>query len=207
MQWCTNHPEVIQNIQKCSVCGKMFCPDCLVELKGAQCCAGCKTERVKDVQSGYDAATLELASPWARLGAVMLDGIIVVMPLVIIVVVGAFAVAGFAGGGGRKGSAAIFIVAIVAALLLMFVIPVIYEALMLASSGQTLGKKIVGIRVVTADGGKISTGQAWGRTLLRFVMNMLPYSVGTLIDVLPIFGAERTCIHDMAAKTRVINVR
>jgi uncharacterized RDD family membrane protein YckC len=74
---------------------------------------------------------------------------------------------------------------------------------MLQRRGQTVGKMALGVRVVTAEGGPISGKQAWMRTVLRLVL-------GTCmgIDYLPAFFThERTCLHDMIAKTRVVRVR
>ncbi|MGZ8792624.1 MAG: RDD family protein, partial [Thermoanaerobaculia bacterium] len=34
-------------------------------------------------------------------------------------------------------------------------------------NGQTVGKKLMNIRVVTPQGGKITSGQAWIRALVR----------------------------------------
>ena len=80
----------------------------------------------------------------------------------------------------------------------------VYHGAMLAARGQTLGKMALGIRVVNADGAPLSTGQAWGRAVLQQVFA----SCLSFLDYLPAFlTPERTCIHDMAAKTRVINWR
>jgi uncharacterized RDD family membrane protein YckC len=73
---------------------------------------------------------------------------------------------------------------------------------MLQRRGQTLGKMALRIKVVTPDGGDISPGQAWGRAVLKLAL-------GTCmgIDYLPaLFTRERTCLHDMIVKTRVVRV-
>jgi uncharacterized RDD family membrane protein YckC len=88
--------------------------------------------------------------------------------------------------------------------LLWMVLIVAYEGLMLSlMKGQTLGKKMLNLKVVTAEGNPISRGQAWGRALIRQVFGLVP-CLG-ILDYLVAFGAERTCVHDILAKTRVIN--
>jgi uncharacterized RDD family membrane protein YckC len=91
-----------------------------------------------------------------------------------------------------------------AGMLAFAAVVVVYEALMLKARGQTLGKMAVGIRVVTPDGAPISAGQAWGRAVLRQVF----FSYFALINYLPaLFTKQRTCLHDMIVKTRVVRTR
>jgi uncharacterized RDD family membrane protein YckC len=85
---------------------------------------------------------------------------------------------------------------------LAFGVPLVYEALMLKRNGQTLGKMAVGVRVVTPEGGPIGRGQAWARSAVKVVLGSC---LG--IDYLPAFVTrERTCFHDMIARTRVIRL-
>ena len=51
---------------------------------------------------------------------------------------------------------------------------VLYEGLMLASGGQTVGKKAMKVKVVTAEGSDITTGQAWGRAASRQILASCP---------------------------------
>src|SRR5688500_12133863 len=74
---CQNHADVLLNLNPCVRCGKSYCPDCLVELKGGRFCAGCKAEEVKDRQSGVPAGgDLDLAGVGQRFAAQFLDGLI-----------------------------------------------------------------------------------------------------------------------------------
>jgi uncharacterized RDD family membrane protein YckC len=75
--------------------------------------------------------------------------------------------------------------------------------LFILRNGQSIGKKIVGIKVVTTDGGPVSLGQI---IVLRNVLNALLGLVPLygLVDALLIFGEARQCIHDKIAGTIVI---
>jgi uncharacterized RDD family membrane protein YckC len=74
--------------------------------------------------------------------------------------------------------------------------------MMVKKNGQTVGKIVLQVRVVRPDGSPITTGQAWGRTLLRLVLGCL-----IILDYIPIFFTEeKTTLHDMIAGTRVIDV-
>src|SRR5689334_17855188 len=72
---CPNHPSESE-LRRCSRCGRSFCRNCLVLLRGAYFCADCKTEQVRDVQSGTDASSIEYASVGRRFGALFIDGML-----------------------------------------------------------------------------------------------------------------------------------
>lgn len=78
-----------------------------------------------------------------------------------------------------------------------------YYVLLESRTGQTLGKRIMGIRVVAEQGGGApSTGQALGRTLLRIVDGLpVLYLVG-LVAVAVTRKDQR--VGDMAANTLVV---
>jgi uncharacterized RDD family membrane protein YckC len=91
---------------------------------------------------------------------------------------------------------------IFAAIFAVYLALIIYEGLMLAHRGQTLGKMAVKIRVVRPDGAPITKGQAWGRAILRGVL----VHVLSLLNYIPaLVTKEKTCIHDLVANTRVVN--
>jgi uncharacterized RDD family membrane protein YckC len=88
---------------------------------------------------------------------------------------------------------------------LFFLVPsivaMIYQAAMLQVYGQTLGKMAVRVKVVRPDGSAISGRQAWGRELSRAVLGLL-----YIADYLPVFFTkDRRTLHDMLARTRVVN--
>jgi uncharacterized RDD family membrane protein YckC len=84
---------------------------------------------------------------------------------------------------------------------LWFLIAMAYYVVMEATSGGTLGKKAMGIRVVTADGGKISWGAAIIRNLLRIVDGLFFYLVGAIVVWV---SKSKQRLGDMAAKTLVV---
>jgi len=70
-----------------------------------------------------------------------------------------------------------------------------------AASGRTLGKLLLGVRVVSADGLRAGPGQVAARTALRLIDGILFYLVG-LIAILAT-GERRQRLGDLAAKTVV----
>jgi uncharacterized RDD family membrane protein YckC len=208
---CKNHPLVEEPLVRCARCGETFCPNCIVEIGGSPYCAVCKGEILGDLRSGRPAAGPELASIGRRFGAFFLDGLILTLPLTAVLVT-ILAMLGLLGAdGGLFGADArgkppdyALILAIEGVIFLVQLVAwILYEGLMLRRNGQTVGKKAMRIRVVSAEGAPLSQGQAFGRAAMRQVLGIVP-CLG-LVNYLTAFGQQRTCIHDMAARTRVIN--
>jgi uncharacterized RDD family membrane protein YckC len=187
---CRNHVDVSAGVRRCSRCGATFCGDCLVDIQGRPYCATCKGEQLLDVRSGVDRTNLEYASIGRRFAAQFLDGLIIGLPTFILVFAIAFSTA-------MKGKPP-------AGFNMWFIIPsiiaIVYEALMIKAKGQTLGKMAMKVKVVSPDGTDVSGGQAWGRAVGRALLGFL-----YIIDYIPaFFTKEKTCIHDMMARTRVV---
>ena len=135
----------------------------------------------------------------SRLGAVLLDTAVVVVPVIVISVM--------MPSLWVKGDASFSMVMGVIGLgLIGFAI---YQFVMLYRHGQTLGKKILGIKIVRSDGSRAGFGRI---VLLRYivpgVIGAIPY-IGilfSLIDPLFIFGDEKRCVHDLLADTIVVDV-
>lgn len=191
---CTNHWEVIEGLEHCSRCTLPFCRDCLVTMGGARYCAHCKDEQMRDVVSGVSG--LQLASRGRRFAALWIDGFVTGIPLwtVLLSIYGLSLFSRMSRGVVPPGMRYLSYTA--------GVVFFVYESLMLASRGQTLGKMAMRIKVVRADGSDISTGQAWGRSAVRAIL----LSVLAIVNYLPsLLTKEKTCVHDLAAKTRVVN--
>jgi uncharacterized RDD family membrane protein YckC len=90
---------------------------------------------------------------------------------------------------------------------LVAVIVLIIDLILLARNGQTIGKKLLGIKVVRVDGSPVTLFRVF---FLRYVCNtflsLIPLlgSIYGLADSLMIFGEKRRTIHDYIADTIVI---
>jgi uncharacterized RDD family membrane protein YckC len=69
------------------------------------------------------------------------------------------------------------------------------------TTGQTIGKKIVNIKVVKEDGKPMTYIDAFIRTLLRLIDGQLAYLLGLIIILV---SEKRQRLGDMAAKTLVV---
>jgi len=177
---CANHAEVEEALRTCARCGASFCADCVVVLQGDEVCAGCKEERLLDLLSGVRRG-LPLASWRRRVGALIIDrGILWIAFFWALFVTNELFISWTAYG-----------------------VYVLYEGIMLRLRGQTLGKIIMRVRVVRADGAPLNAKQAWGRALLRGIFA----SVLQIVDDVPaLVTAQKTCLHDMLARTRVVEI-
>lgn len=85
-------------------------------------------------------------------------------------------------------------------------IPAILNAFLITKSGQTLGKKAAGTRIVQ-DPTRQLPGFVKGVVIRSFVTTLLAQFVPFfgLVDIAMIFGQERKCLHDKMAGTIVID--
>ncbi|WP_262173539.1 RDD family protein [Saccharococcus sp. Marseille-Q5394] len=84
------------------------------------------------------------------------------------------------------------------ALLILFLA---YFALMTKITGQTVGKMILGIKVVTKDGGKLT----WGTVLFREVVGRFISKLLTIPYLFVVFMPKKEALHDLFADTYVIH--
>ncbi len=199
MLTCTNHPEVSQGAVTCRRCHKPFCRNCVVFLKGGPVCADCKVETVRDVQSGVSAGGVELATIGRRFGAHFLDNLL--MQCVAGVggaLLGIVLVGGTAGNAGQAEAEMASNIATLFALVLL----VVYDGVMLQMRGQTLGKMAAHVKVVSAEGGEITPGQAWTRAAMKMILGLC----FGLTFIVAFFSPERLTLHDRIAKTKVVRL-
>jgi uncharacterized RDD family membrane protein YckC len=125
----------------------------------------------------------ELAGVWRRIGARLLDAVLVGLAVGVV--------------GGLLG------LPDAAGLLLTVVAMIGYETLMLANGGQTLGKLLLGLRVVRADLAPPTVQDALVRSLVIDLIGVVP--VGWLIVALVLERhRHRQGWHDRAAGTLVV---
>jgi uncharacterized RDD family membrane protein YckC len=142
-----------------------------------------------------------LASRGARLAAVILDSLILAGPAVLLAVL----LPGLQGvqRGSLSGGSTVLL-AVIGVWCIGFAI---YQLMLLHQQGQTLGKKIMGVRIVRSDGSRASLRRIF---FLRYfgpsLIGAIPFIGGffSLADALLIFSAEKRCIHDHFADTIVV---
>lgn len=137
-----------------------------------------------------------LANQGARLGARILDGLIIMVPLIVVGVINAMVASSSKGVG--VVTALVFFVVLIAAILF-------YEPYMNSKYGATFGKRICGLRVARlSDGQNLSFGAAMGRVLIAYVLGFVPF--GGLLNVLWCTWDKpyRQCLHDKVVSSVVV---
>lgn len=155
------------------------------------------------VSDAAEAAAGEMASRKDRLLAAIVDAIILlvlVMPLTWML---GFWELAHSGGTPSFGMT-------LGSLALGFGAYVLVNGHLLARHGQTVGKRLLNIRIVSMQGETLPLGKLLlARQLPVQVVSVVPGIGGLLaiIDVLFIFRQDRRCIHDQIAGTKVVNCK
>jgi uncharacterized RDD family membrane protein YckC len=157
--------------------------------------------RVED----YASETLVLADRGIRLVAVIVDALIMIA-VAVILGIGISIVAPASGSSGPSDAALIAIGSLAGA---AFLALLIVNLVLLHRYGQTIAKRLFGIRIVRVDGSHCSLVRIiFARWLPVTLLGAIPL-IGflfSLIDALMIFGQEQRCLHDLFADTIVVKV-
>ncbi|HYO52053.1 RDD family protein [Archangium sp.] len=184
---CAQHVESPAAII-CSRCGSYACSSCRQwGPHGEDFCASCAPFQP------------ELAERGSRLLASMVDQFLFLGPWFMVGVVSSIAT-GSASGSDGKG-------ALIGAGLLLLTLGLMgVQLFLVARNGQSIGKRMLGIKVIRTDGSPVSLGR------ILFLRNLIPGAIGSLcglfglVDALFIFKEDRCCLHDKMADTLVVKV-
>jgi len=159
------------------------------------------------VAPGPVAGRYVLAGWWSRVGAAIIDGLII--GAVAIALLAIFGV-GFASTDSDSGFGALLAASVVTTLAFT-VAALIYAPVMMAkTNGKTLGRMAVGNRVVRANGQPMTLGWAMLREVaVKFLLvglaNSVTFGLAGLLDVLwPLWDEENRALHDFVVDTRTI---
>jgi len=196
--------------QVCSNCGNpalpdgkfcLFCGDVLSESPE-------KASTIADPsnpRNAYDAANPEppeFAGFWLRVWAGAIDGTLEALAALVITVIVGFAMKVIGGHFGLSPITSSYVTGI-AFILVLAIGAWLYSAFSESSSHRaTLGKRIVGLQVVTASGGRLTFGQATVRHFMKF-LSLFTAAVGFMMAG---WTKRRQALHDMPSDCVVIRV-
>jgi uncharacterized RDD family membrane protein YckC len=139
-----------------------------------------------------------IADPGARLAAVLIDVLLPFAPQLLALAVGALVGSGTMVRAGSWLGGGLTV--------LFFVI----DLVLLQRFGQSVGKRVMGLRIVRTSGERASLGRLfWLRTVLPGAIGVVPvigWAFG-LADTLAIFSSDRRTLHDRMADTIVVDLR
>jgi uncharacterized RDD family membrane protein YckC len=147
-------------------------------------------------------AGAELAGRGERLAAAIIDTIIMIVligvPLLVSMNWSAVNAGNWPGAFSSVGSMLAGVGLLVYAAITIYLVH---------KNGQTIAKKMLGIKVVRSDRSRASLGRIfWLRNVVNAIPGAIPYigNVYGLVDSLFIFNETRQCIHDKIADTIVV---
>jgi uncharacterized RDD family membrane protein YckC len=153
-----------------------------------------------------------LANWGSRLGAYIIDGLIVAVPALLLL--GLFGVGFLANGDSGNGGFVALIGGLILTVLVIVVVSFIYAPLLMARkgarNGQTLGKQLLGIRAVRDNGMPWDFGSA---ALREVVLKNLAVGIASSIIPLipwflnffwPLWDDQNRALHDIAVSSHVV---
>ncbi len=182
---CPRHPAFDARAI-CSRCGSYACAQChQLGADGLDYCVDCQ------------ARVPVLASRGARFMANLVDQFALMLPIIIGAILQAIV------NDSSRGAEPDFFLMGLGFLVTLGVAG--YQLYLLSQTGQSLGKRMLKIRLVRTDGSPVSVAR------ILFVRNLVPAAVGSfcsifnLVDALFIFNDDHRCLHDMIADTKVVD--
>lgn len=154
---------------------------------------------------------LELADRGTRFGAQFCDGFITGIPAMAAIFASGLVMGHWFPVYVRTGVSAQWVLGLIGIVVYLLVFLLI-NGWLLKTRGQTVGKRICGIRIAKPDGTVPGLSQTFGRRIAVFSIPGLipgPFSIALayvihLVDVLCIFRSSRKCLHDDVAGTIVV---
>jgi uncharacterized RDD family membrane protein YckC len=142
----------------------------------------------------------QLAGRGQRFGAALVDGLIgLVLAIPVMFLLGTFEY--------LKARRPLPLSLLIATSGLGFLAFALVHFYFLKANGQTVGKKVIGIRIVDMDDEVPNVWRILGLRVLPISIAAAVPVVGQLlplVDVLFIFRQDRRCVHDLIAGTRVV---
>lgn len=181
----------------CSECRQPVSRDSAIQYGDRWVCANCKPQFVQRLKEGAPLAStlggpMEFAGFWIRFLAHIIDQVLLTI---------AGAIVGFVFGFALSTSSQEAQALLQALLMVISVaIGMGYEVFFVVRFGATPGKMALRLKVVTADGGPISVGRAFGRYFAK-ILSACTLLIGYIIAG---FDEEKRALHDRICNTRVV---
>lgn len=176
----------------CGECGRSFPSQEMLRFGDKLVCAACKPVYVQKLREGIATGELEYAGFWIRVGAKLIDSLIIgIIDLVIMFIFGGFP---------SPATGNTFMAGSLIATLLQWGLAIAYPTYFVGKFAATPGKMACGLKVVRSDGSPVSYGRACGRMFAEMLSGLI-LGIGYLMVA---FDDECRALHDRICDTRVI---
>ena len=174
----------------CSECGRKYAAADVVRFGGSVVCAECKPRFLQRMREGAPtSAAVQYGGFWRRTAALLIDGLIITaiyIPLIMLT--------------GHPLTSATLGWALGLNYIISIVINASYQGYFLSQKGATPGKMVMGLKVVTADGQRLSVGRAIAR-YFSYIIDSATLGIGFIMVA---FDSQKRALHDYICSTRVI---
>ena len=178
----------LMRTSRCSECGRVLNEDELIRFGNNLVCAECKPLYVQKLREGVaPAGEMVFAGFWIRVGAKIIDGIILMVAAFVLGFLVNFLIRHAIAGTILQQTISI-------------VLSISYTVYFLGKYSATPGKMACGLKVVRPDGEKINYARACGRFFAEFLSSMI-LCIGYIIVA---FDEEKRALHDRICDTRVV---
>jgi uncharacterized RDD family membrane protein YckC len=187
----------------CSECGQPHPIHEMVTIGTATVCAQCKPLYMQRMrEGGQPIGVRRYAGFWIRFVARVIDGIILMVVGFIINLPIQMALGFSASRVGDVSTALPMMLGTIGiSLAINIFLSAAYEIYFLSTRSATIGKLALGLKVIRADGGSLTTGQATGRFFAYLLDAYFTLTIGFIIAG---FDSEKRALHDRICDTRVI---
>jgi uncharacterized RDD family membrane protein YckC len=188
----------------CSQCGRSFPKDQVVRFDNQVICAACKPIFVQRLREGVTMpGVLKYAGFWIRFGAKIIDGLIMVAAqYAILIPLGIMVYSNFANvpedSEDMLSSGSLLLLGVQQ--LIGILIPAVYNTFFVGRFGATPGKMACRLKVVTAEGDKVTYARALGRNFAEW-LSAIVLLIGYIMAA---FDIEKRALHDRVCSTRVV---
>ena len=144
---------------------------------------------------------------WIRLVAAIIDGVLLLIAFFVFAILITVIFGGLGGLlGGEEGTFGAGLMGFLLAILVFTIFQLLYKPLIEASEFQgTLGKYMLGMKVVKANGERLDMGTSFVRSIVYLVcMALMSLVVPVLAFFMIGFTEQKQGLHDIVAKTFVV---
>lgn len=187
----------------CAECGNTFAQGDMITHGSHFICANCKPVFMQKLAEGANIVgnrpPMRYAGFWIRGGAIILDSILMQIVRVVFGLIFGLSMAEIL--SGRADATSALLPSYYVMTVLMSLLDVSYQVYFVGRWGATLGKMACKVKVVRADGSRVSYLRALARYFAR-ILSALIFCIGYIMAA---FDGEKRALHDRICDTRVIH--
>lgn len=196
----------------CAVSGKVRPKREMIEYEGKWVSAEHRDEFFQRLRQGAPIAPhAEGAVPgpygyggfWLRFVARLLDSLVLMALFVPLMFVFGMVV-GLSAAGGGEPNIPLILIGYFFLIVTSIGAGIFYEVYCIRKWDATIGKRALGLRILRADGSRLTTGRAVGRYFGYMLSSFIPLAIGFIMAGI---DSEKRALHDLICDTRVVRTR